>query len=188
MKDVRMSEEEILNEAERKAYKYELAQAGCSSSVLLAIQEVFGLMDEPVLKAASGLAGGIGGTHSACGALTGGVMALGLKYGWGFKEIEGLLKESKDDTRSLTVFMLSRKLSERFIEEYGSTLCHDIQIRFFGRIFSSLNPEDAEEFERLGGHREIDGKPAVCPSVAGKAARWVAELVLEEEGERPSNI
>jgi C_GCAxxG_C_C family probable redox protein len=178
-----VTKEDILDLAESKAYQYELVRSGCSSAVVLAILETFSLMDEKILKAASGFAGGIGGTHNVCGALSGGVIVLGLKYGWGKKEIDDLIDKAADK-RSPTVILLVRKLVERFKREYECTSCHDMQLKFFGRTFNGANPEDAKEFERLGGHTEVDGKPAVCPTVAGKAARWVAELILKEEENR----
>ena len=49
----------------------------CSQCTLLTVQEMFGLPGDDALKAATGFAGGIGRTGSVCGAVLGGVMALG---------------------------------------------------------------------------------------------------------------
>ena len=70
---------------------------------------------------------------------------------------------------------LIKKLRAKFDEEYGSIICNDIETRLFGRSFDKWNPEDRKEKERLGGH---DDK---CPKVVGKATRWVAQLILEEQ-------
>jgi len=76
-----MSDKELLQEVEKRAYKYEQECRDCSQCTLLAIQEVFDLAGDDALKAATGFAGGIGRSGSVCGAFIGGVMALGLLYG-----------------------------------------------------------------------------------------------------------
>jgi C_GCAxxG_C_C family probable redox protein len=73
-----MPKKELLEEAERRAYRYEQEYRVCSQCALLTIQELFGLKADDALKAATGFAGGMGRTGSVCGAFTGGVMALGL--------------------------------------------------------------------------------------------------------------
>lgn len=54
----------------------------CSESIVKTIMEEFGLpqMDEAI-KMASGFPVGIGGRGCACGAISGGVMAIGLFFG-----------------------------------------------------------------------------------------------------------
>ena len=46
--------------------------------------------------------------------------------------------------------------------------------RWFNLVF---DPEEYEEFAEAGGHSEV------CPEVAGKAAMWAAEAILEKETE-----
>ena len=175
-----MNNRSTIETAEKKAYQYELVRSGCCSSVVLALQEIFSMRNDDVLKAASCFVGGVGGTHNMCGALAGGVFVLGLRYGWGVKEIAALLN-GEPDPRSPDVILLTRKLVSMFEEEYNGTTCSEVQKKFFGRVFSSDNPQDIEEFEKLGGHTEIEGNPAVCPSVAARVARWVTEMICEEE-------
>ena len=71
---------------------------------------------------------------------------------------------------------LIKRLTERFKAEYGSTICNDIETKLFGRFFDKFNPEERKEKDRLGGHKDK------CPSVVGNAARWVSEIILEEQG------
>jgi C_GCAxxG_C_C family probable redox protein len=137
-----MSKGKLLAEIEERAFTYSQEYKACSQCTLLAIQEVFGLTNDDVLKAATGFAGGIGRTGSVCGALSGGVMALGLLYG-------------RDGETSI--------------------ICDDIEVKLFGRSFDKWNPEERKEKARLGGY---EGK---CPTVVGKATRWAAELILEEQ-------
>lgn len=79
------------------------------------------------------------------------------------------LKEIESELGTLT-----KKLRARFEKEYGSIICDDIETKLFGRSFDKWNPEERKEKDRMGGH---DDK---CPSVVGRGARWVAELILEE--------
>lgn len=73
--------EKTLAKVQEKAFEYEKNYYGCSQCVLLAVQEAFGLESEETFKAATGFAGGIGFRGSVCGALTGGIIPIGLKYG-----------------------------------------------------------------------------------------------------------
>ncbi len=59
----------------------------CSQSVFSAYSDIFNVDRNTALLIASGLGGGIGRTGNVCGAVTGAVLILGLKYGF-FKEDE----------------------------------------------------------------------------------------------------
>ena len=160
---------ETLARAYALGYEYDEKYGNCVQCVIAAVQDVFGLVDNEVFKSAYGLAGGVSRSgDGTCGAFTGGVMALSSKYGRereNFAEKEGYSK----------AFDLSKGLHDRFIEEYGSGICHDIQKKVFGRSFDMWDPVDQAEFAKL---RAEDRK---CPEVVGKATRWVAELLVAEE-------
>ena len=173
-----MSDKELLEEIEKRAFKYSQEYKACSQCTLLANQEVFGLGGDDALKAATGFAGGIGRTGSVCGSLIGGVMALGLLYGRDretMKHPDAELRSQRLKEIESELGTLTKKLRTKFEEEYGSIICDDIETKLFGRSFDKWNPEDRIEKDRMGGH---DDK---CPTVVGKAARWVAELILEEQ-------
>ena len=132
------------------------------------------MKSDDALKAASAFGGGIGRMGSACGALTGGAMVLSLLYGRSHWEmLEGHRSGKPKSGEKLAV--LTRKLGEKFKDEYGSFLCDDIEKRIFGQSFDKWNPADRQKKEELGGHKDK------CPSVVGKASRWVAELILDEQ-------
>lgn len=163
---------EKISRVMRKAYEYEKEYYGCSQCVLLAIQEVLGPKSDPALMAATGFAGGIGLTGSTCGALIGGVMAAGLKFG---RDRETFLSHDPERVRFKS-YELAMRLCKRFEEEYGSYICRDIQEKLFGRWYNLSDPGQFEEFEDAGGHG-----PKGCPTVVGNAARWAAELILESK-------
>jgi len=90
----------------------------CSEASLLVVNSALGgdLTAEQVLRLGSGFGGGVGGSGCVCGALSGGVMALGLflgpacSNGLGKKEFRKLVAEYHD----------------AFREESGSACCRDL--------------------------------------------------------------
>jgi C_GCAxxG_C_C family probable redox protein len=68
-----------MNCAER-ATDYFVRGFNCSQSVLAAYAEQFGLTEEQALKVAGGFGGGMGRMAETCGAVTGAIMVIGLKF------------------------------------------------------------------------------------------------------------
>ncbi|MEM0049066.1 MAG: C-GCAxxG-C-C family protein [Candidatus Bathyarchaeia archaeon] len=160
-----------MSEAERAynlAFKYEAEYGSCPQAVLRAIYEVFNLKGiENIIKSAHALAGGLGlSGNGTCGALTGGVLALGIFYG---RSLEDMGKG-----RFLKSYAKAKELHDKFVKEFGSCICKDVQTKIFGRSFNLWDPEDHKKFEEMGGHRDK------CTDVAGKVARWVVEMLLED--------
>ena len=111
------------------------------------------MRSDEALKAATAFGGGIGGMGSACGALIGGSMALSLLYGRSYDDmLKG--KQSGKEKEQETLRILTKKLGERFEQEYGSFLCNDIEKKIFGRSFNKWNPAEREVKEAMGGHKD----------------------------------
>ena len=72
-----MDKEKVVELAKSYAVKGFL----CSESVLLAISDWLEIQNGLIPKIATGFGAGIGGCGSVCGAISGGIMALGLKFG-----------------------------------------------------------------------------------------------------------
>jgi C_GCAxxG_C_C family probable redox protein len=160
-----------VNTAE-KAYRlgkqYEKVYKGCSQCVVAALQDTFNIKDDAVFKAAGGLAAGGGlATDGDCGAYSGGIMVLSYLKG---RERDAFANE-EELTKSMEIVM---KLHDRFIQEYGSVICRNIQTKIFGRHYYLADMEEFEKFEKAGGHDAHH-----CPEVVGKAARWVATIINE---------
>ena len=68
-----------MNYAERAADSFARG-FNCSQSVLAAYAEQFGLTEELALKVAGGFGGGMGRMGETCGAVTGAIMVIGLKF------------------------------------------------------------------------------------------------------------
>ena len=165
---------EDLEKANAKAYElgfeYEKKFHGCAQCTIGALYEVFPeLRNEDVFRSASGLGGGVGLTGKGhCGALSGGVMVLGQICG---RELDNI--RDPERKRALA-FHMGEKLANKFLQEFDSILCWEIQKKIMGRSFQLLNPEDKETFEKMGGHL------TTCPMVVGKGALWAAELIMEQ--------
>ena len=157
-----------IEKATRLAWKYEQQYGGCAQVVLASIKETFGKIGDDVFQAATGLAGGVGRTGVACGALTGGVMALSCFWGRPYADFAD---PEKRRTRTLN---MSKKLVQKFQEEYNSPNCHEIQTKMMGRAYDLGNPADFEQFIKDGGH---DDK---CPSVCANSVRWLIEILNGE--------
>ena len=167
---------ENVSEIQQRAYdlgcRYESEYGCCSQCVLAALQDTLGKekITDSVFLSATGLGAGLAGAGYACGALTGGIMALSCFRGRersNFPDPEGSRFGS---------FRLARKLVERFETEYGVSGgdCSAVQMALMGRSYDILRGE-RDAFLAAGGHT------TVCPPVCGKAAVWVIEI-LDEEG------
>jgi len=157
------SKEELLNKIEQAAHDYERDYHGCSRCTFRALQENLNLGDSSTLLASTPLAGGIAFQGDTCGALLGGLLAIGIATASPNMEDEEALK----NTMANGYFYF-----RRFIREIGSSRCRDIQTVRLGRSFNLLDPQDYERSKEAGAYRE-------CPKVVGKAARIAANFILE---------
>lgn len=89
----------------------------CAESVLMTAASEWKIQSKIIPRIATGFGGGIGRQGYICGALSGGVIALGLKYGRD--------KADKTQARDKT-YMLIRELFRQFKEEFGSISCYEL--------------------------------------------------------------
>jgi len=68
-------------QAIEQATTYFQSGFNCSQAVCTAFAEELGVAKNTALRAAAGFGGGIGRMADTCGAVTGAIMVLGLKYG-----------------------------------------------------------------------------------------------------------
>jgi C_GCAxxG_C_C family probable redox protein len=145
-------------------FKCERDHGNCAQCTYKAITEILGLESHEVFRAAYGLAGGGAsmGTGS-CGAYSGGLLAINTKYG----------RQKLGDDKQEVAINKSQTFYEKFVQEYGSCICRDVQKKIFGRAFDFRDSRELIEFERAGGR--VDK----CPSVVGNAARWATQILTE---------
>lgn len=92
----------------------------CSQILLFMGLEAQGKSNPELIRAMSGLAGGLGFTGDTCGALTGGTCLLGLYAGRGAPE------EHEDEKLNLMVSELVDWFSEEYGKMYGGIRCEII--------------------------------------------------------------
>jgi len=161
------SREEILDKAYKLAFKYEAERGSCPQCVLAALYETLGVSDPKTIQAADAMAGGTAlTTEGTCGALVGGLLAIGSVVGRTYEDFSA-------GERKRRFFHYSKKLYDKFYGEYECMRCKDIHKKLFGRTFNLLDPKDYAEFDKAGAH--IDK----CPVVSGNTARWAAEIILD---------
>jgi len=149
----------------------------CSQSVLLALQEAFDIGDQESFRAATVLSGGVARRGETCGALLGGLMALGLVYGRDdIRDTQAYRDAMKPANEIVDEF--KRRLEEEFgfDEPLDSTICRDIQERIYGRSFDLNNPEDYPLFLEAGGHDD-EGCPKTCAVAAKVTAKKLRKLL-----------
>jgi C_GCAxxG_C_C family probable redox protein len=86
----------------------------CAQAVLYAYGPELGLAAETALKVATGLGAGMGRRGEVCGAVTGGILALGLRHGRGGQQ---------DRSATEQTYQKTQELMTRFEERQGSCLC-----------------------------------------------------------------
>lgn len=164
------SAEEMAQRAYDLGSEYEGRFRHCAQATIAAVHEALGIEQEEVLRAATGLAGGGGKTCAgSCGGFVGGSMIFGQLFGRGRADLTA--REPKD-----RVFRLSYQLYQRYIQEYGTVICCEIHRRIFGRTFDLWDDDDRAAFDEMGAHTEK------CTAVVGTAARWIAGIILREQG------
>ncbi len=160
---------QLLENIYNRAYEYEGKYGACPQAVLAALQDFFGNIDDSVIQAVHSFAGGgaLCG-DGTCGALVGGTAAINSQFGRKRSEF------GQKTASRLKAFSFSKELRNKFVEEFGGVSCSEVQKNVLGRSFNLWDPADYKKFEEAGGH---DDK---CTDVAGKTARWAAEILLEK--------
>lgn len=165
--------EDFLQSVYRSAFDYEKDYEYCSQAVLAAIDDHFKRINPEVIKAIHPLSGGgalVG--DGTCGGLVGAIVAIGCYFGRGKDEFDN------DSVNWIHSSKLAKKVRKKFVEEFGSVICNEVQKKKFGRSYDLWDSEDNKAFNEAGAHEDK------CPDVTGKAARFTAEILLEEGIER----
>ena len=109
---------------------------------------------------------GIALRGETCGTIVGGLMAIGLAFG----------RQSLDEPQNtLQAIIQGRKFCHRFEQEFGSVACRDVIKVLTGKSVDLADPEQAQEFVASGDVQK-------CRAPQGRAARFVGELIMEQQG------
>ena len=88
----------------------------CSQAVFSAFASEMGIQVETAMKIACAFGGGMR-LGNTCGAVTGALMAIGLKY--------GKSKADENEARDKT-YALTKQVQDRFCKAKGSVMCRDL--------------------------------------------------------------
>ena len=137
-----MADSQAVENARRKAEEfYRSGQFLCSEAVFLVANEFLGRpVPDDLVRLASGFPVGMGKAGCSCGALTGGVMALGLKYG-----------RSTPGAATPGMFEAAKELHDRFKARRQCVCC-----RALIRKFEFGSPEHIEQCITITGEVAAD--------------------------------
>lgn len=156
--------QEILNHVQLRGEEYEYLSHNCSKGSALAVMEEFGLGNMDIITSLSPFPG-FGMTGWICGAVTGGLIALGLYFG-----SQDLL-DYEATGRTMTA---ARTFITRFETALGTILCPKIhEDVIFGTY---MDPRGSQEkfqaFKNARGYEK-------CALPPGIGARIAAEIIIE---------
>lgn len=124
----------------------------CSQSVISTYASELGLNRDLALLISSGFGGGLGRTGEVCGAVTGAIMALGLKHGYTV-----FSNEAKEK-----VYSIVRDFITRFKEKNNSILCREL-------LGADINTPEGRERAHI-----------ICPKLVGDAVE-ILEKILNKK-------
>ena len=165
------SKEEILDRVAKKAGDYEELSINCAQGTLAALQEEFKLGGGKDIPKAATFMPGLVSRRQTCGAVTGGLMALGLAFGRdklydpSYRTPEGTEEYWKNKKRAW-------RFCEEFKKEFSSTMCGAIRPKIMGREYNTMEPAELKQFLEDGGAKK-------CRVPPEKAAWIAAEIILE---------
>ena len=119
---------------QENAIKYHRSKFNCSQSVFTVLGTDFGLSEDDCLKVSCAFGGGMGRQQHTCGAVTGALMALGMKYGKALNDTED---------KKLNTYTKTREFFMEFEKMHGSINCR--------RLLNGLDLNDPEDFNKITG-------------------------------------
>jgi C_GCAxxG_C_C family probable redox protein len=128
----------------------------CSQAVAAALCDSLGLEREKALKISQAFGGGMAGMGRTCGAVTGAMMVIGLKYG---------RTRPEDEEAKARTYRLVREFWQRFLDRHGSTDCREL----IGVDLSSA------EGHKMGEERGVFA--TLCPRFVSDAVAILEQIL-----------
>lgn len=147
-----------MEEAKRAVAVYRDAY-NCAQSIVSVYGVRLGLDEDLAKRIACGLGAGMGRLGTVCGAVTGAVMVLGLRYG---------MADAARQEQKLQTYEKVRELISRFEKRHGTTVCKDL----LGCDIST--PEGLQDAEQRGL------TTTVCEGVVFTAGEILEEMLQED--------
>jgi C_GCAxxG_C_C family probable redox protein len=117
---------------QQEALMYFRNEFNCSQSVLAVFGNEYGITENNCLKIACAFGGGMGRMQHTCGAVTGALMVLGLKYGKGIND--------QEKNKQLT-YAKTREFFGEFKKLNGSVNCRD--------LLNGLDMNDPDDHKKI---------------------------------------
>jgi len=143
-----------------KALEYFHNSFNCSQSVLTAFVPDLGLSEDECMKVACAFGGGMGRQQLTCGAVTGALMTLGLKYGKG---------KENDDAKKMNTYAKTLEFFHAFEKEHSSINCKEL-----------LNGLDMNTEEGMSKIKELDLFNIKCDKYVSDAVKIVEEILSKD--------
>ena len=121
----------------QKARDLFLSGCSCSQAVFAAFASDFGMDESTALRLASSFGGGMGGMRETCGAVSGMLMAAGMK--WGYSNVGDLDVKTAHYARV-------RSLIEGFKAEHGTIVCREL-LAHLGELKKDPSARTAEYYK-----------------------------------------
>lgn len=142
---------------EEKVVDYHRRKYNCSQAVFTVFGPDFGISEDDCLKLASAFGGGMGRKQHVCGAVTGALMALGLKYGMGLNDPED---------KKIATYAKSREFFREFRKINGSIVCSE--------LLDDLDLNNADDYRQIVDQNLFEIK---CEKYMADAVKIVERLI-----------
>ena len=130
----------------------------CSESVLQALAEALNVSSELIPRIATGFAAGIGRSGELCGAVSGAILGLGLRFG------RDSLEEAVGDRKP---HWFATEMVKEMKERHGSATCAGIL---------GLDLQDPEDMKR---YYELDHWETTCRDLIREATSLAYDILQE---------
>lgn len=140
-----------------KAKEYFRNKFNCSQAVFTVFGTDFGLSENDCLKIGCAFGAGMGRQQFTCGAVTGALMAIGLRYGKALGDSENKKQET---------YLKTREFFAEFNKIYGSTICRE--------LLNGLDINDHEDYKKITDQGLFE---ILCEKYVGDAVRIVEKII-----------
>ena len=130
-----------MSNADRAVEKFKNG-LNCSQSILSTFGPALGLDEKSCIKIAAPFGGGIGHVQEVCGAVSGAVMAIGLRHGEGTEE-----RDKRD-----RIIGLAQEFIQAFTARHGSLRCRQLLNFDITTREGLLRAREAEAFAVCGDY------------------------------------
>lgn len=130
----------------------------CSQSIFSSYSEDFGLDRKTALRISTGFGAGMGYLAKTCGAVSGAIMVIGLKYG----------RDTLEDIEAKEkAYNLVREFVKRFIDAKGSILCKKL-------LKADISTNEGKQYA-------IDNNlfREICPDLVKKSVEILDQILNE---------